>query len=74
MKLMGYIDSLQSEPTPIPVVEEEIKAAEEEIEKELQEVNALVNDIKEQGIQEVVATVENIEIKIKPPKGCCVIQ
>jgi len=59
-------------------VEEEVKvkeaveeAVEEKVEKELQEVNALVNDIKEQGIKEVA---DSIEIKIKPPKGCCVIQ
>jgi hypothetical protein len=55
-------------------VQEEVKVAEEKVEKELQEVNALVNDIKEHGIKEVSDSIENIEIKIKPPKGCCVIQ
>ena len=55
-------------------VQEEVKAAGEKVEKELQEVNALVNDIKEHGIKEVSESIENIEINIKPPKGCCVIQ
>jgi hypothetical protein len=55
-------------------VKEEIKVAEEKVKEELQEVNAFVNDIKEQGIQVAATTIENIEIKIKPPKGCCIIQ
>jgi len=70
-------------------VEEEVKAAEQKVEKEIkvveekveeevkaveEEVNALVNDIKEHGIKEIADSIENIEIKIKPPKGCCVIQ
>jgi chromosome segregation ATPase len=58
----------------VKAAEEKVEEAEEKVEKELQEVNALVNDIKEQGMQEVANTIENIEIKIKPPKGCCVIQ
>jgi esterase/lipase len=45
-------------------VEEEIKVIEKQVEKK---VESLVNDIKD-----VVNTIENI--KIKPPKGCCVIQ
>ena len=39
-------------------VEEEIKAVEEKVEEE---------------IKAVEDTIENIEIKIKPPKGCCIL-